>query len=99
MSYRRKYQSGAVWVIVIVGILLIIAATLLSTWWNTDRTLHATRCQNDILSMQTMERQYRQSVADNNPDAGLCAQINDKVRQYNTTCGEDFGNLPEVNCG
>jgi len=95
----RRAQSGSALMIAIVGILLIIAATLIASWWNSAAILHAQRCQNDLIAMQQMERNWQQSKRSGSPDTGLCRQINDRVDQYNQTCGDDFGKLPKLSCG
>ena len=75
-----------------------IISALVSAWYASDRIAHANRCTSDIVRMMGDERLYRQSVDSGSHDRSLCDQINADVGQFNTTCGEDFGALPTLDC-
>lgn len=82
----------------IAAILIAILASLVFGYLNAEQTAHARRCQTDITIIQSYERQWLASGDAGKRDNGLCKQLNDRVDQYNKTCGNDFGALAKVEC-
>ena len=95
----RRHQRGfTIFELLVAGALAIITATLVVTAYSANRIQHANECQTDLIAMLQMESHWVQSVASGNPDMALCTQINTRVIQYNTTCGEDFGTVTALKC-
>ena len=99
MPTDRRHHRGATTFEVIVAVALgIIATALVVTALNATKIQHANQCQTDLIAMLQMESHWVQGVASGNPDVALCTQINDRVFQYNNTCGENLGTVTTLKC-
>jgi len=96
MLVRSLRNNSGVAVILIVA---LIAAIVFAIWSWTAKA-KAEKCLSTLQGdIATYNRQYRNSIQTGNPDAGICRQLNDFIKDYNTSCGKAYGNLPLEICG
>ncbi len=98
MQSFYKQQGIGLLAAIAIALVAAAAASFFSSWYASNKIMHANRCTSDLLKMQADEQLYQQSKLSGSPDAAICEKINNAIKQYNKTCGADFGTFTLKKC-